>query len=203
MPYLRPRIVAAASPHSTVGAPPEGGRRTIAFAAASVMAACALCSAVASSSAATLESQPTTLQSLQRSIIVEINAARRQQGRKPLQISVSLAAAALQHSREMAERGYFSHSSANGESFSRRITRFYPLRKQALWMAGENLYWATGTTTAGTTIEAWLESPVHRANLLNRRWREVGIGAVFVDSAPGVYGDAPVTIVTADFGVRR
>jgi uncharacterized protein YkwD len=103
----------------------------------------------------------------------------------------------------MAERGYFSHSSANGESFSRRITRFYPLRKQAFWMAGENLYWATGTTTADTTIEAWLGSPVHRANLLNRRWREVGIGAVFVDSAPGVYSDAPVTIVTADFGVRR
>jgi uncharacterized protein YkwD len=203
MPYLRPRIVAAASPHATVGAPPEGGRCTIAFAAAIVMAACALCFAVASSTAAILESQPTTLQSLQRSIIVEINAVRRERGAEPLRISVRLAAAALQHSQEMAERGYFSHSSANGESFSRRIPRFYPLRQHALWMAGENLYWATGTTTADTTIEAWLESPAHRANLLNRQWREVGIGAVFVDSAPGVYSGSPVTIVTADFGVRR
>jgi uncharacterized protein YkwD len=202
MPYLRPRIVAAASPHSTVGAPPEGGRRTIAFAAAIVMAACALCFAVASN-AATLEPQPTTLQSLQRSIVLEINAVRREQGRRPLRISARLAAAALQHSQEMAERGYFSHSSANGESFSRRITRFYPLRKQALWMTGENLYWTTGTTNADDPIDAWLQSPEHRANLLNRRWREVGIGAVSVNSAPGVYSGSPVTIVTADFGVRR
>jgi uncharacterized protein YkwD len=167
------------------------------------MAAWALCSVVAASSAATLDSQPTTLHSLQRSVIVEINAVRREQGRRPLRLSVSLAAAALQHSQEMAERGYFSHSSANGESFSRRIARFYPLRNRALWMAGENLYWTTGTTSADTTIEAWLQSPEHRANLLNRRWREVGIGAVSVGSAPGAYGDAPVTIVTADFGLRR
>jgi uncharacterized protein YkwD len=203
MPYLRPRIVAAASPHPTVGAPPEGGRRPLACAAAIVMAACALCSAVASSNAAILEPQPTALQSLPRSIIFEINAVRRQRGQKPLRISVRLAAAALQHSREMAERGYFSHSSANGESFTRRITRFYPLRKQAFWMTGENLYWTTGTTSADEPIDAWLQSPEHRANLLNRRWLEVGIGAVFVDSAPGVYSGSPVTIVTADFGVRR
>jgi uncharacterized protein YkwD len=205
MPYLRPRIVAAASRHSrgTVAAAPEGGLPRFAFASAILMAAWALCSVVAASSAATLDSQPTTLRSLQRSVIVEINAVRREQGRRPLRLSVSLAAAALQHSQEMAERGYFSHSSANGESFSLRIARFYPLRKQTLWMAGENLYWTTGTTTADTTIEAWLQSPVHRENLLNRRWREVGIGAVSVDSALGVYGDAPVTIVTADFGLRR
>ena len=56
---------------------------------------------------------------------------------------------------------------------------------------------------ADEPIDAWLQSPEHRANLLNQRWREVGIGAVFVDSAPGVYSGSPVTIVTADFGVRR
>lgn len=205
MPYLRPRIVAAASRHSAeaVAAPAEGGRRTIAFAAALGMAACALSSAVASSTAATLQPQPTTLSSLQRSIIVQLNAVRRQRGLKPLRISGSLAAAALQHSREMAERGYFSHSSGNGESAAGRIARFYPLRRQARWMAGETLYWTAGTTSADGPIEAWLQSPVHRATLLNRQWREVGIGAVFVDSAPGVYAGSPVTIVTADFGARR
>jgi hypothetical protein len=39
--------------------------------------------------------------------------------------------------------------------------------------------------------------------MLNPRWLEVGVGAVYAPSAPGVYGGRDVTIVTADFGVRR
>jgi uncharacterized protein YkwD len=49
----------------------------------------------------------------------------------------------------------------------------------------------------------WLRSPVHRANLLAAQWREIGIGAVHVTSAPRMYRGAPVTVITADFGVRR
>jgi uncharacterized protein YkwD len=47
-----------------------------------------------------------------------------------------------------------------------------------------------------------MNSPPHRANLLSPRWREVGLAAVHVGRAPGVYGGREVTIVTADFGVR-
>jgi uncharacterized protein YkwD len=46
-------------------------------------------------------------------------------------------------------------------------------------------------------------SPGHRENLLSQRWREIGISAVHASSAPGVYGGQEVTIVTADFGLRR
>lgn len=46
-------------------------------------------------------------------------------------------------------------------------------------------------------------SPEHRANLLSRDWREIGIAAVHTASAPGVYGGSAVTILTTDFGVRR
>ena len=46
-------------------------------------------------------------------------------------------------------------------------------------------------------------SPPHRQNILTREWREVGISAVHVDAAPGVFGRRSVWIVTADFGVRR
>ena len=52
-------------------------------------------------------------------------------------------------------------------------------------------------------IDMWMKSPPHRANLLNGRWREVGISAVHVTQAPGAYRGLDVTIVTADFGVRR
>jgi len=49
----------------------------------------------------------------------------------------------------------------------------------------------------------WVNSPEHRKILLTGRWREVGLSAVHVATAPGAYGGREVTIVTADFGVRR
>ena len=45
--------------------------------------------------------------------------------------------------------------------------------------------------------------PEHTKNMLDPRWREIGIAALHATSAPGVYGDHEVTIVTTDFGVRR
>jgi uncharacterized protein YkwD len=49
----------------------------------------------------------------------------------------------------------------------------------------------------------WMNSPPHRANLLAPIWREIGLGAVHSDAAPGVYQGLAATIVTADFGARR
>jgi uncharacterized protein YkwD len=48
----------------------------------------------------------------------------------------------------------------------------------------------------------WLASPEHRANLMNPHWREIGVAAVHVTAAPGIYRGLDVTIVTTDFGVR-
>ena len=52
-------------------------------------------------------------------------------------------------------------------------------------------------------IEMWLNSPPHRENLLNPRWREIGLGGVRALGAPGIYTGYDVTILTADFGYRR
>ena len=49
----------------------------------------------------------------------------------------------------------------------------------------------------------WLDSPEHRKNLENPSWREIGVSAVHVAQAPGVYHGQEVTIVTTDFGVRH
>ena len=68
---------------------------------------------------------------------------------------------------------------------------------------GENLVYSSPDLGAGEALKLWANSPEHRKNLLGSSWREIGISAVHVDSAPGTYGDGPATIVTADFGVRR
>ena len=49
----------------------------------------------------------------------------------------------------------------------------------------------------------WLNSPEHKANLMNPRWREIGVSAVHTTTAGGPYAGLDVTIVTTDFGIRQ
>lgn len=139
----------------------------------------------------------------EQQVLTEVNALRRRHGLAPLRRSSGLTAAARQHSTEMANRGYFGHSSADGSSFARRIARFYPRAGYRYWWVGENLLYSSSPLDAVRAIDMWLNSPDHRRVILMARWREFGLGAVRVVSAPGVYGGRTVTIVTTDFGVRR
>jgi uncharacterized protein YkwD len=139
---------------------------------------------------------------MQAALLSQLNAVRSSRGLVRLRLAPGLNAAAAAHSRQMARLGYFSHNSANGASFSRRVASYYSLRGYRSWAVGENLVWASPELGAARAVRLWLASPPHRANLLDARWREIGLSAVHATSAPGVYGGNPATIVTADFGVR-
>jgi uncharacterized protein YkwD len=152
---------------------------------------------------ATSQSPTSAMAGLEQGVLANINAFRRDHGLAPLQMSAKLSAAARSHSAEMAQRGYFSHDSANGSSFDRRISRYYPLKGAHYWSVGENLLWSSPSVDASGALTMWINSPEHRKILLTGRWREVGLSAVHVGVAPGTYGGREVTIVTADFGVRR
>jgi uncharacterized protein YkwD len=136
-------------------------------------------------------------------LVREINEVRAQHGLPELRSSGLLAAAAEQHSKQMAGRGFFDHDSPDGSAFWKRVERFYPSRGSSYWSVGENLAYGSPSLSAAGAVRAWMQSPGHRANLLSSAWREVGVAAVHADSAPGVYGGRKATIVTADFGVRR
>ena len=140
---------------------------------------------------------------LQTALVDQLNLLRVSHGLPRLRVSPALTTAATVHSTSMATKGYFSHNSANGASFSQRLAYFYPARGFRSWSVGENLLWGSPDIGAVRAVKLWLASPPHRANLLNPRWREVGLAAVHATSAPGVYHNAPATIVTADFGARR
>ena len=143
------------------------------------------------------------MRTLETQVLADVNQARAARGLAPLRLSSKLSTAAAQHSREMASRGYFSHSSANGEAFWRRVQRYYRPARYRYWSVGENLLWQSPDIDAAGALDLWMRSPEHRANLLNRQWREIGLAAVHVVSAPGTYHGLDVTIVTADFGVRH
>ena len=141
----------------------------------------------------------TQMQSL---LLDQVNVLRVSHGLSRLALSVPLSNAANGHSMQMARLGYFSHNSANGASFSQRVSYFYPAKGYRSWTVGENLLWGSPDIGAVRALKLWLSSPPHRANLLDPRWREIGLSAVHSTSAPGVFHGSPATIVTADFGAR-
>jgi uncharacterized protein YkwD len=141
------------------------------------------------------------LRALEVDIVAQINAQRAARGLRSLRVSRGLTASASYHSKQMGQLGFFEHHSRNGAPFWKRIQRFYPAHR-GYWSVGENIFWEAPDTSAGSAVQEWMASAPHRQNILGREWREVGIGAVHVASAPGAFGGRPVTIVTADFGVR-
>jgi uncharacterized protein YkwD len=204
------RIVVEASPSRDVGcvgparrlssravrAPrAQAGRLTLA-----VVAALTLAVTAPGAIAARQASQPTADPALESAIAGELNAARRARGKGGLAVSGQLATAARRHALQMGRLGYFSHTSADGSSPTRRITSYYAVHG-IHWSVGEVLLWTSGNTSASEAVAHWLASAPHARELLGR-WRELGVAAVHVDDAPGVYGGQNVTILVADFGRR-
>ena len=139
---------------------------------------------------------------MQAALVVRVNAVRAAHGLSTLRVVTSLRSAATFHSNEMAKVGYFGHDSANGASFAKRLAGFYTPSGYRRWAVGENLVWASPDLGVAQAVKLWMNSAPHRQNLLDPRWRDIGLSAVHSTSAPGVYGNAAATIVTADFGVR-
>jgi uncharacterized protein YkwD len=167
-----------------------------------VLAAVLVVAVAPSSGSARVRGKQTRATQLQVALLAQINSFRAAHGLARLRISAGLTAAASTHSAQMARLGFFSHNSANGQSFSQRIAQRYSSRGFRSWTVGENLVWGGPDIAPARAFRLWLSSPPHRANLLYARWREIGLGAVHSTSAPGAYGGRPATVVTADFGAR-
>ena len=144
-----------------------------------------------------------SLTPLETGVLADINSFRAAHGLARLRLSTSLTLAARAHSTQMAQDGYFAHESADGSPFWKRVQAFYGSSPWRLWSVGENLLWSSPGVTAGHALQMWVASPEHLKNLMNPQWREIGVSAVHVSAAPGVYRGLGVTIVTTDFGVRR
>ena len=107
----------------------------------------------------------------------------------PLRWDSTLAKVATAHSRDMADHDYFSHDSRNGTSAFQRMKK----AGYRYSSAGENI--AAGFRTPASVVKAWLKSPGHCKNLMNRSYDELGVGF----ATGGTYG----TYWTQDFGNPR
>lgn len=128
-----------------------------------------------------------------------VNRERAGAGLAPLTANPQLAAAAAGHSADMVAQHYFSHDSLDGRDFMDRI-RAAGWKPSGSWTAGENIAWGSGSYgTPRNIVAGWMNSAGHRANILNARYRETGMGVAAgapqsVRSAAGTY--------TQDFGAR-
>ena len=175
-------------------------RLILAIAAALLVAGAAAGTVTAKSGQVSTAQRVTRMPTLEERVLDAINELRRDHGLPELRLNSKLAATAREHSLSMAQNGFFRHSSLGGSAFWSRVESKYGGPR---WRVGENLVWASPRLSAKQAIGMWMNSPPHRANLLAPIWREIGLGAVHSDAAPGVYQGLAATILTADFGARR
>jgi len=100
----------------------------------------------------------------------ETNLSRAQEELPPLVRSPLLDEAARLKAQDMADKGYFSHWSPNGTS----PWYWFEMVDYSYLNAGENL--AVHFTDSTAVVDAWLDSPSHRANIMNAKYTEIGIG---------------------------
>ncbi len=177
---------------------------TVAFAVISAFSALAL---VPQGARATLVSVKTcdggtiALDAGEKRMLEVHNRARTRRGLKPLCVHPALTEAARAHSQEMIRRDFLSHQSFDGETVKERLERFgYTSDGYSYYAYGENIAWGCGSSGAPDAVfRWWMNSSDHRSNILKKKFREVGIGAV-----TGTYKTCTqATIYTVDFGVRR
>lgn len=115
-----------------------------------------------------------------RQVLQLVNQERTKRNLKPLSLSEKLDTAADLHSKDMAMNDYFSHTGKNGSSPGTRIEKA-GYTKWTTW--GENI--AAGQTTPESVVRAWMNSPGHRANILNPRFTHMGLGYTFLANDTG------------------
>lgn len=99
-----------------------------------------------------------------------VNASRAAEGRGPLSCDEGLGRAAQLHAEDMCALNYFSHTSDDGRTFDQRI-RAQGVSAGAM---AENI--AAGSSTAAQVHQRWMNSPGHRANIMNGQYQRMGVG---------------------------
>jgi uncharacterized protein YkwD len=145
----------------------------------------------------TTSSDPSRRQKVEDAIVCLTNQERAAAGLPALAKSQALHNAAVSHSRDMAQHDYFAHNSRNGGSPRGRMSAAGYGNSST---SGENIAYGT-RVTARQIVQMWMNDAPHRANILNRGFREIGVGAAG-GRPDGPDGPDDGTF-TEDFAARR
>lgn len=147
----------------------------------------------------------TRMNSYEKQLLSLVNKQRTKHGLRQVRVNAKLMDASRGHSAEMGRLKYFSHDSRvpRGEHWSSRIVRYgYGRRGYSSWKAGENIYWGASLYSSPVAcVAAWMKSPGHRAVILTKDFRDIGVGAVATDAGFKGTGGT-VWFFTMDMGRR-
>lgn len=108
----------------------------------------------------------------EKQVVDLTNAERAKAGLKPLAMHTPLMGVARAKSEDMAKNNYFSHTSPTyGSPFDQIKSAGISYRS-----AGENI--AQGQRTPQQVVQAWMDSPGHRENIMNASYTHIGVGFV-------------------------
>jgi uncharacterized protein YkwD len=116
-------------------------------------------------------------------IVELVNQRRSEAGLAPVTVHPTLMTCAQQYSEVQASLGRIDHTGPDGSTPGQRLTRCGYRWKHY----GENL--AAGYVDADEVMAAWMASPSHRRNILNPKFREIGLGFAHRDDDPSQYFD--------------
>ena len=154
-----------------------------AHSSAAAQRAAAQAAAIARALAAPCENTQITpeaanLEAARVAVLCLINHQRAQTGETPLAVDSRLQSVAQSHVEELVADDYFAHVTPSGRTPVDRIRAAgYIPGPEFGYLIGENLAWGTLTlSTPKAIVEAWMASPDHRANILEGRYVDTGIG---------------------------
>jgi uncharacterized protein YkwD len=137
---------------------------------------------------------------LEQATIDQINVRRAGRGLAALRPDQALAGTAAHHSGDMLRHGYLGHDEPGGPSSDTRLRRGSGRRYGRLSEAVGYLSPPPGAgfDYAATMVQMWMDSPPHRAILLDPRLTRIGVGR-----ANGRFQGRPSILFTADFYGER
>ena len=134
-------------------------------------------------------------------VLCLINKERNDRGLGGLNREGAQGKAARKHTKLMVRQRCFSHQCSGEADLVSRIEKTSYLPCNCYWGVAENLaYGEQGQGSPRGLVQAWMNSPPHRANILNRRYEHIGIGVVW--GTPTIGGDRRSATYTTDFGYR-
>ncbi|GAA2099080.1 hypothetical protein GCM10009801_70400 [Streptomyces albiaxialis] len=126
---------------------------------------------------ATASTTPDPETAAEREVLALVNQERAKAGCRPVKADPELAGLAGDFSEDMARRGFFDHNTPDGKSpWDRAESRGIS------GLGGENI--ARGQANAQSVMDSWMQSPGHKANILNCDYRTLGVGAHFAEGGP-------------------
>jgi uncharacterized protein YkwD len=140
-----------------------------------------------------------SLSKMRKATICLINKERASRGRHVLDSNARLQLAAERHTKRMLATDCLRHKCPGEPGLNRRVRRTGYTKGQKAWRFAEDLGY---DNTPRQMIKAWLHSSFNRRILLNRHWRDVGVGVGWGAAAEGA-DDSRFATYTAVFGWRR